>query len=53
LNTELITDDDGDFDEKRFTLLTADQLAVFPDKQLPDGALHTIEEIYEALCVKR
>lgn len=53
LNTELITYDDGDFDEKRFTLLTADQLAVFPDKQLPDGALHTIEEIYEALCVKR
>lgn len=53
LNTEFITDENGNFDEKRFTFLTPEQLAVFPDKQLPDGALHTMEEIYEALCVKR
>jgi hypothetical protein len=43
----------GEFDETRFTFLTVEQLAVFPDKQLPEGALHSMEEIYEALCVKR
>ncbi|MGI6571865.1 MAG: alpha/beta hydrolase family protein [Fermentimonas sp.] len=53
LDLELITDENGEFDETRFTLLTAEQLAVFPDKQLPEGALHSMEEIYEALCVKR
>ncbi len=53
LDLELITDENGEFDETRFTFLTAEQLAVFPDKQLPEGALHSMEEIYEALCVKR
>ena len=51
LNLDLITDANGEFDETRFTFLTAEQLAVFPDKQLPEGALHSMEDIYKALCV--
>lgn len=53
LDLSLLTDDNGDLDETRFTFLDAKQLAVFPDKRLPEGALHSMEEIYEALCVKR
>jgi hypothetical protein len=53
LNLQPITNAEGEFDETNFTVLPAEQLAVFPDKQLPSGALHTMEEIYTELCVKR
>ena len=53
LDLRLITNADGEFDETRHNPLPAEQLAVFPNKQLPEGALHTMEDIYLALCVKR
>ncbi|MDR0348807.1 MAG: acetylxylan esterase [Tannerella sp.] len=53
LDLQLVANADGEIDETSFTSLPAEQLAVFPDKQLPEGALHTMEEIYVALCVKR
>jgi len=53
LNLQLITNEEGEFDEADFTFLPTEQLAVFPDKQLPEGALHTMEDIYVALCVSR
>jgi len=53
LNLRLITNDEGEFDETLNTFLSADRLAVFPNKKLPEGALHTMEDIYVALCVKR
>ena len=53
LNLQLICNADGEIDETTFIPLPAEKLAVFPDKQLPEGALHTIEDIYMALCVKR
>ena len=53
LNLQLIMNVAGEFDETCFTFLPADQLAVFSNKQLPEGALHTMEDIYVALCVKR
>lgn len=53
LDLALLTDENGNLDETRFTFLEASQLAVFPDKQLPEGALHTMEGIYEVLCVRR
>ena len=52
LNLQLISNDRGEIDESGYTLLSADQLVVFPDKKLPEGALHTMEDIYVALCVK-
>jgi dienelactone hydrolase len=45
-----ISDEYGAIDESIFPLLPAEQLAVFPDKKLPEGALHTMEDIYIALC---
>jgi len=49
----LISNADGEIDETAFIPASADQLTIFPDKQLPEGALHTMEDIYVALCVKR
>jgi hypothetical protein len=46
-----ITNAYGEIDESNYPLLPAEQLAVFPDKKLPEGALHTMEDIYKALCV--
>ena len=51
LNLSLITNAEGNIDETGYTRLPAEQLAVFPDKQLPEGALHHLEDIYAALCV--
>ena len=53
LDLQLISNADGEIDETTFIPIPADQLAVFPDKHLPEGALHTMEDIYVALCVKR
>lgn len=53
LDLQSITNAEGEFDETSFTFLPAEQLAVFPNKQLPEGALHSMEDIYEALCLKR
>ncbi|MDR1673188.1 MAG: acetylxylan esterase [Bacteroidales bacterium] len=50
LNLQAITAENGAIDESGCTLLTAEQLAVFPSKQLPEGALHTLEDIYKAVC---
>jgi dienelactone hydrolase len=52
LDLSMITNADGEIDETGYTRLPAEQLAVFPDKQLPEGALHSLEDIYIALCVK-
>ena len=52
LDLSMITNADGNIDETAYTRLPAEQLAVFPDKQLPEGALHSMEDIYVALCVK-
>jgi dienelactone hydrolase len=53
LDLQRITNAGGEIDESGYTRLPAEQLAVFPDKQLPEGALHKMEDIYIALCVKR
>ena len=37
-------------DESGYTVLTAAQLAVFPDKHLPESALHNMEDIYKAFA---
>ena len=50
LDLQLIANAAGEIDETNFTPLPAQQLATFPDKQLPEGALHTMEDIYMALC---
>jgi dienelactone hydrolase len=50
LNLQTITGEDGAIDESGCTLLTAEQLAVFPSKQFPEGALRTMEDIYRAVC---
>lgn len=44
---------DASIDESTSTVLPAEKLAVFPDKKLPEGALHSMEEIYAALCAGR
>jgi dienelactone hydrolase len=49
LDLKRITNEDGMIDESGYTLFTAEKLAVFPDKQLPEGALHTLEDIYSAM----
>ncbi len=53
LDLQRITNSDGAIDESGYTQLMAEQLAVFPGKQLPEGALHSMEDIYAALCVRR
>jgi dienelactone hydrolase len=51
LDLNLITDEEGAIDESGYNRFPAEKLAVFPDKQLPEGALQTLEDIYIALCV--
>jgi dienelactone hydrolase len=51
LQLQLITNADGAIDESGYTRLPAEQLAVFPDKQLPEGAFNNMEDIYVAFCV--
>jgi dienelactone hydrolase len=51
LDLTKITDGNGEIDESKYEPLSADRLAVFPDKKLPEGAIHSPEEIYVALCV--
>ncbi len=53
LDLQRVTNTEGEIDESGYTRLPAEQLAVFPDMQLPEGALHKVEDIYIALCVKR
>ena len=53
LDLQRISDANGAIDETGYTRLPAEQLAVFTEKKLPEGALHTMEDIYTALCVKR
>ncbi|MDR1675494.1 MAG: acetylxylan esterase [Tannerella sp.] len=48
LDIQAITGNDGAVDETGITLLPAGELAVFPGKQLPEGALHRMEDIYSA-----
>jgi dienelactone hydrolase len=46
LDMQSILGSDGTVDETGASLLPADELAVFHDKQLPEGALHRMEDIY-------
>jgi hypothetical protein len=50
LNLQAVTNHEGIIAEEGCTLMESSQLAVFPDGQLPEGALHSLEEIYAALC---
>jgi dienelactone hydrolase len=50
LDIQAILGNDGTVDETGYTLLPAGELAVFPDKQLPEGALHRMEDIYRAFA---
>ncbi len=48
LDFKAICPDNVTVDESGCTILTSRELAVFPDKQLPAGALHSLEDIYNA-----
>ncbi|MDR3260346.1 MAG: acetylxylan esterase [Tannerella sp.] len=50
LDLRVITNSDGTIDEAGYPLLPADELAVFSDKQLPEGTLHSMEDIHKAFC---
>jgi hypothetical protein len=50
LDLQVITNSDGTIDEAGYPLLPAGELAVFPGKQLPEGTLHSMEDIHKAFC---
>jgi dienelactone hydrolase len=52
LDLQVLLHSDGSIAEAGHPLLPAEDLAVFPDKQLPEGALHRMEDIYEAFAGK-
>jgi dienelactone hydrolase len=51
LDLTKIMDEKGEIDESKGHLLPAARLVVFSGGQLPEGALHLLEEIYIAICV--
>jgi hypothetical protein len=50
LNLQAVANSDGTIDESKYVLFPAGKLAVFPDRKLPEGAFHTMEDIYAAFC---
>ncbi len=48
LDLSAICPENGVVDESGCTVLTSEHIAVFPDKKLPEGALHNMEDIYMA-----
>lgn len=53
LDLAAVTNSNGQIDESGCTILDSSQLAVFPNKQLPSGALHSLEDIYKAFLSLR